>query len=336
MKTSNYPPNTNNILIKDYSDLDGNEIPFIEVNPQKSKIEFEIILFHGASPYGEEHPSMINLALALANCGIKIYIPRIPQLMKLEINKKSAELIAHFYSFIKFKNPSKNIVPAGISFGGGLLMKAMFHDNLKEIMPKSILTYGTYYSLETSINFLISGKIIHNGVEEFVKPNDWGLIVLFHNYLSAINVGFNTLQMQKVLNLRVNNKVTESEIERQSLPDLQNQILEDIFNSNQTEEIKRMTDLMIKEYKLEMEDISPSKICNKIDYKVFLMHGANDSMVPYTESIKLHENIKNSSLFLSGLYEHREISKGNSVIQKLIELKKMSSFFTHFMDYNEN
>jgi len=85
-----------------------------------------------------------------------------------------------------------------------------------------------------------------------------------------------------------------------------------------------------------MEDISPSKICNKIDYKVFLMHGANDSMVPYTESIKLYENIKNSSLFLSGLYEHREISKGNSVIQKLIELKKMSSFFTHFMDYNEN
>lgn len=336
MKTSNYPPNTNNILKNYYIDLDGNKIPFIEVNPQNSKLDFETILFHGASPYGEEHPAMINLALALANCGIKVYIPRLPQLTRLEINKKSSELIAHFYTFIKMKISSKKIVPAGISFGGGLLMKAMFNDNLKNINPKSILTYGSYFSLETSINFLLSGKIINNGNEKFVKPNDWGLIVLFHNYLSGINAGFDTNQMQKVLKLRVNNNVTESEIERENLPELQNQILEDIYNSNQTEEIKRMTNLMIKEYKSEMEDISPSKICNKINYKVFLMHGANDSMVPYTESIKLHENIKNSSLFLSGLYEHRELAKGNSIILKIKELKKMSSFFTYFMDYNES
>ena len=59
-------------------------------------------------------------------------------------------------------------------------------------------------------------------------------------------------------------------------------------------------------------------------------------MVPYTESIKLHKNLNNSSLFLSGLYEHRKISTGNSVLQKFGELKRMSNFFTKFMDYNEN
>ena len=47
MKTSNYPPNTNNILKNYYIDLDGNKIPFIEVNPQNSKLDFETILFHG-------------------------------------------------------------------------------------------------------------------------------------------------------------------------------------------------------------------------------------------------------------------------------------------------
>ena len=97
-----------------------------------------------------------------------------------------------------------------------------------------------------------------------------------------------------------------------------------------------MTDLIKIAYKNEIEKISPSKICNQINYKVFLMHGVNDSMVPYTESIKLHENIPDSSLFLSGLYEHREISKGNSIIEKVKELKKMSSFFVKFMDYNVN
>lgn len=336
MKSSNFIPNTNNITSNSYLDLNNNEVPFLEVNPENPSKNFEVILFHGASPYGEEHPSMINLALALANCGIKVYIPKLPKLTKLEITNDTIDLILHFYLLIKKNSPQMNIIPAGISFGGGLLLKAMIRKEVKNNSPKSILTYGTYFSLETSIDFLLTGKIDMEGNEEYVKPNDWGLIVLFHNYLSGIAPGFDTEQMQKVLRLRVENLVSESEIEFEKLPIFQQKILIDIYKSNQTDDISKMTKEMKKVFKKEMEEISPSEICNKIDFKVFLMHGANDSMVPYTESIKLHNNINNSSLFLSGLYEHREISKGNSVFQKIMELRRMSDFFTKFMDYNEN
>ena len=336
MKTNNYPLNTDNISSKFYKDLNGSDVPLLEIKPLKKKINLEVILFHGASPYGEEHPAMIDLALALSNGGIKVYIPRLPKLTKLEINIEIVDIIAHFYSIIKKKFPNKNIVPAGMSFGGGLLMMAMLKDNVKNILPKSILAYGTYYSLETSIDFLVSGKINNNGNEKFVKPNDWGLVVLFHNYLSGIDVGFDSTKMQKVLKLRVNNKVSESEIEMKKLPENQIKILENIFQPNKVPEIIEMTDLIKIAYKDEIEEISPAKICNKINYKVFLMHGANDSMVPYTESIKLHENIPDSFLFLSGLYEHREILKRNSIIEKVKELKKMSSFFKEFIDYNVN
>ena len=59
-------------------------------------------------------------------------------------------------------------------------------------------------------------------------------------------------------------------------------------------------------------------------------------MIPYTESIKLNKKLENSSLFLSGIYEHGELSASNSKIQKLIEFYRMSSFFTKFMDFNGN
>lgn len=335
MKSSNFIPNTNNITSNFYLDLNNIKVPFLEVNPENSTKDFEVILFHGASPYGEEHPSMINLALALANCGIKVYIPKLPKLTELEITSETIDLILHFYLMIKKNSPQTNIVPAGISFGGGLLLKAMIRKELKKYTPNSILTYGTYFSLETSIDFLITGKINNEGNEEYVKPNDWGLIVLFHNYLSGIKTGFDTEQMQKVLKLRVKNLVSESEKEFEKLPKFQQNILIDIYNSNQTEDIIKMTKEMKKVFKKEMKEVSPSEICNKINFKVFLMHGANDSMVPYTESIKLHKNLNNSLLFLSGLYEHREISTGNSILQKFGELKRMSNFFTKFMDYNE-
>ena len=113
-------------------------------------------------------------------------------------------------------------------------------------------------------------------------------------------------------------------------------LLSDIFNSSQTPQIRKLTKLMKNRYKKDMVLISPAEICNKINFHVFLMHGANDSMIPYTESIKLNKKIETSSLFLSGIYEHGELSGGNSIIQKLIEFYRMSSFFTKFMDFNGN
>ena len=190
-------------------DLDEKNTPYLVVTPIHKTLNFEVILFHGASPFGEEHPSMINLALALANSGIKVYIPRLPKLTELELHSNTIDLIAHYYLYIKSMS-SKNIVPAGISFGGGLLMKAMVKDKINDKLPKSILTYGTYYSLESSINFLISGVNDINGIHGYVKPNVWGLIVLFHNYIAGIEAGFDTRDIQKILKLRVLNKVIQS------------------------------------------------------------------------------------------------------------------------------
>ena len=131
-------------------------------------------------------------------------------------------------------------------------MKAMVKDKIKDNLPKSILTYGTYYSLESSINFLISGVIDINGIHEYVKPNVWGLIVLFHNYIAEINAGFDTRNIQKILKLRVLNKVNESEKLMEDLPDDEKGLLRDIFNSSQTPQIRELTELMKKRYKKEM------------------------------------------------------------------------------------
>ena len=306
------------------------------VNPKKHKeLNFEMILFHGASPYGEEHPAMINLALALAISGIKVYIPRLPELAELKINDNTIKLIVHFFLFVKSIS-NKNIVPSGISLGGGLLIKAILDKKIKNKLPKSILTYGTYYSIESCINFLSSGKINNNGNCKYIKPHDWGLILLFHNYIKGIKIGFDIKNIQKVLKLRVLNKINESEKLMQTIPDNEKKILLDIFNSNQTKQIQKLIKLILKKYKKEMDSISPCNICEKLNIKIFLLHGSKDSMVPYTESIKLFNKLKKSSIFISGLYEHRELSTGNSLFKKSIEFFKMSSFITKFMDYNGN
>ena len=66
------------------------------------------------------------------------------------------------------------------------------------------------------------------------------------------------------------------------------------------------------------------------------MHGANDSMVPFTESVLMHDNIKNSELLISYLYEHKEISTKRGIFFKIYELLRMEFFFASYFRYNEN
>ena len=85
-----------------------------------------------------------------------------------------------------------------------------------------------------------------------------------------------------------------------------------------------------------LDGISPQKWCGDITSKVYVMHGANDNMVPYTQSVELSENIDNAELFISYLYEHNEIAPKRSFFYKLNELKRLVFFIRKFIRHHED
>ena len=85
-----------------------------------------------------------------------------------------------------------------------------------------------------------------------------------------------------------------------------------------------------------LDSISPKHFCKDIKIKSFIMHGANDNMVPYTQSIKLANSLNNSELFVSYLYEHNEIAPKRSIYHKLKELYRITIFFQKFIKFHED
>ena len=91
---------------------------------------------------------------------------------------------------------------------------------------------------------------------------------------------------------------------------------------------------MINTNKTLLDLLSPITWVNNINDKIFILHGANDSMVPFTESYLLHKNLPNSELLISFVYEHKEFSTNKGIIFKTKELLKMISFFANYFKYN--
>ena len=120
------------------------------------------------------------------------------------------------------------------------------------------------------------------------------------------------------------------------LPKFQQNIVNSVLSGKSTEEVRSLCQAMVHNETATLQDLSPKYWCDKIKRKVFIFHGANDSMVPFTESIQLAKSIPDSELLISYIYEHKEISTDRGTYFKLKELIKMGTFFSKFYYYHEN
>ena len=318
-----------------YLGVNDQKTPLRIFKPKKNKTT-TFILFPGASPFAEEHPGMIGLATTIMNLGYNVFIPRIPPLKALNISIENIAWFAKAYEQIINRSDvdETNVAIIGISFGGSLLLKATLDEKIKLNPPRSMLMYGSCFDLESGLNFLLTGEIKHDGKVGYISPNDWGLTVLFHNFIKKIDAGFDTTKIQTVLAARVADQLDEVKRLKASLNNHDLQFINSVLTAKFTPEITRIVKTIIKSQADSLKEVSPSSFCEKIDMKIFIMHGANDSMVPYTESIKLGNSLPNNELLISYIYEHKEISTKGGLITKIKELIKLEQFFANYFRYN--
>ena len=325
------------VEISQYEGLNGSNPPVKIIYPLKYTQKI-IILYPGASPYAEEHPKMEMLGIALANNGYKVFIPRIPPLKKLDISAVNVDWFICFYKWLldAHRLEPVNIAMAGISYGGGIMLKASLQLKEFSISPNILITHGTYADAESTLRFLLTGEILNQGVQYKITPHEWGLIIIFQNYLKNLKLPWDTSGVQEVMNLQIQEKINARDKVISKLPKFQKNIVNSVLNGESTEEIKDLCQAMIQNEIETLQDLSPKYWCDKIQQRVFIFHGANDSMVPFTESLQLAESIPDAELLISYIYEHKEISTGRNTLFKLKEFMRMAHFFSKFYHSNEN
>ena len=324
-------------ILEKYKGLDGNQVPMKIFYP-KIKTKKTVIIFLGASPDGENHKAINLLAKIMSKSGYNVFVPRIPPLKKLDISNKNVDWIAYIYDLIQSREDvdSNYIIALGISYGAGMLLKASLDKRIKKNPPKSIYLYGAGCNTETILRFITKGEFIVNNEVNKIKPHDWGLTVFFHHFIDDMDFGFNSNNIKEVIELRINNNKIEAQKKLEKLNSREFAIANSIISGKIIPEVQVIVDNILKNKSQYIEDLSCRGICGHITSKVFILHGANDSMIPYTESIQLNKLIPNSELLISYLFEHKGISTNRGVLFKLKEILRLIKFLSKFYRYNES
>ena len=331
------------VEIKDefYKGLDNSKTQLRILSRFNKKDKNFIIIFPGASPDAEKHTGLLFLASIICKLGYVVLVPRIPPLKDLKLNHECHEWFAHaYFEIINRQDVIKaNVSTMALSFGGGLLLKASLDSKISSSPPKSIMTFGTYCDIQSTLKFLCNGEIYLKGSSYKINPHSWGLTVLLHNFLDKLHfkeIESYKSEIQQIVNLRIQDRLDEVQESISKLPDIPANFIQNIFDSKINDEIENEISRAINKEKEFIKSMSPKYWANKIKNKVFIMHGSNDSMVPFTESIELHRSIEASSLFVSYMYEHKEISTDKGIIFKVKEFYKMFKFFNGYFKYNES
>jgi pimeloyl-ACP methyl ester carboxylesterase len=271
--------------------------------PARSFAAKAVILVPGISERGCYHPRLISLARHLADTGMAVLTPDIRAFRHFEITADSIEQIIFWHyklANLDGTQEVKKIGLAGISYSGTLALMAAARPEMQDRVS-FIVGIGSYYNLIDCLKFWFAGG---NAMESkaYYPTRFYGRWVAM---LAAVPMvakeedriflrdSLRSLLLQKDLPMLPAALTPEAEgwyrlatiLGNQPDPELNQKIQEYLVST-----IYRRLD--------------PKEVVEKVRCPVFLIHGADDDLIPAKQSQELHRRIANSYLLISPFLTH--------------------------------
>lgn len=309
----------------------GQTFPMRVWGPTDGKRRPALILCPGASPKGEEHEVMNRLAEGLGRAGIRAVIPRLPFLREVLIREDSAEGIVQSFLAVRSRADVRpdSVGLVGMSFSGALVLKACADPRIKG-KPSAVVCYGTYYDFESLVRFVLTGWFRENGVEKQIVPNEYPRLAFFHNYLEEIGGVDNLAAARDFFWSRVADESAGAVAAQNRMTGKDLEMVESLAKG-MTAEAAEAGNRILSRIRARVEAISPRYFVDGIDFPVFLLHGAADTMVPYTETAQLSRSLRSRGVkvttLISRLYAHSNVDgSGEHVLERAWEILRLVRF----------
>ena len=146
------------------------------------------IAIGGVSRKGRFHPQLMRFVEALASSGAAVLVPEIPEWRRLRVSPRVT--LPTIRGAVDFMNGRPEVVPEnygviGFSFGAPGVAIAASHEDLADQMA-GIVLFGGYCSLERTLVCQLTGRHEWGGVDYALSPDPYGRWVVASNYLRHI------------------------------------------------------------------------------------------------------------------------------------------------------
>ena len=263
------------------------------------------IVLHGITRPGRFHPNLLRFVRALASSGLAVVVPQVPEWKNLRLAPEVARPTLRGALNVLRQLDVTNDGPygaIGFSFGAPQVLIAASHSDVGEQLG-GVVGFGGYSDMERMVHFQMSGEHEWEGTTHRMRPDPYGRWIIGGNHLTSIPeyAGAEDVAQalwrlaveageRRILAWDPSYDALKSELRRQVAPE--HARLFDLFApSTDHEPDLRGAEDIAKQLATAVRTSSP--LMDPVPYipalrtPVHLIHGKDDQLIPYTESLRM-------------------------------------------------
>jgi alpha-beta hydrolase superfamily lysophospholipase len=285
-----------------------------------------VLLVPGIHAMGIDEPRLMALAQDLAGSGVAVMTIALPGLQQYEITPRSTDQIEDAVAWTAQRHelaPDGRIGLVGISFAGGMSIVAAGRPPIRERVA-FVLSFGGHGDLPRVTRYLCTGEAPAIAGIEVHPPHDYGVAVVLYGMaprvvppeqVQGLREGIRTFLWASQLTL-VDHKQADETFARardiaKTLPAPSSTYLTHVNDRN----VRALGPVLVPHIAALSSgaDISPERTPSPPSAPVFLLHGADDTVIPSVESVLLGERLERQGVrvrvLLSRLITHAEVDQ---------------------------
>ena len=299
-------------------------------SPAKGTSGRTILLSAGLNPRGLDEPRLARLAHTIAERGVRVITPELPDLIDFRITPRLADQIEDAGSWAAGRpslSPDGRVGLVGISFSGGLSVVAAGRPALRDRVAY-VVSLGGHGDLPRTLRYLSTGRLPDGRVH---PAHDYGVVVVLHNVVEALvppdqvdalRKGVRTFLLASTIYMtdptRGARMADDARSMEATLPDPARTLLHYV-NTRNTAALAPLLEPCLPDFTSDPA-LSPER-SPAPRARVFLLHGADDNVIPASETNQLAGSLAArgvpTRVLITPLISHAEVDRTPAAVDVL-------------------
>lgn len=275
-----------------------------------------LVLVPGAAALGRDEPRLQALARTLARAGFAVLVPELPEVRRFALSRLDATRVAGALRYMREAHPGLPLGVMAVSYGVGPALIAATLDDLASSVAFAV-GIGGYRDAEAAIRFVTTGafRVPGDAREHRVEPNRYGRWAFVVANAGRLRDPLDAERLQQIARRRWQDPDAD-------IADLSGVLGTDaravlaLIDNRDPDKVTALVQSLPPEIRSEIDGLNLALYdLGKLRGHLILVHGREDPMVPYSESIALAQAATRarSSLFVVGDIGHIEFDAVSAV-----------------------
>jgi hypothetical protein len=276
--------------------------------------EAAVVVLPGGAEKGKDDPRLVAFATTLARARFSVLVPDLAGLRELRVSPQNIREVADAFSWLVSQNDLAVGGRAGMiafSYASGPAFLAALEPDIRGRV-RFLLAVGGYYDLVSVITFFTTGYYWREGSWHYREPNHYGKWLFVLSNIERIRDTSDRETLRLMARRRLDNPEAGIDDLAKSLRS-EGKTIHELVTNRAPARVPELVARLPAPIRADLADLTlAGKPLNRIRARILLVHGIDDDIIPFTESVALSHALQpeNVKLFLTGGLFHVDLHPG--------------------------